>query len=79
MTLEGLGFFDFKFEETDMPNSLKKGNMGRPLKYSKEIMKSVINRKKTDKEFAEDLGRASSTIRNMRILWKRKYPELEVK
>ena len=74
--LEELGVVDYKFEETNMPNQLKKGSMGRPLKYSKETMKQIINREKTDEEFGKELGKAPGTMRNMRALWRRKYPEL---
>lgn len=77
--LDNLGFYMFNYEERDKPNPLKRGSMGRPLKYSKETMKAVVNREKTDKEFAENLGKSTSTIRNARALWRRKYPELEVK
>lgn len=52
---------------------------GRPRisSYTEEQMSSVLNKEKSDKEFAEEFGVDSPhTITKYRMLWKKKYPEL---
>ena len=75
--LHNLGFRVFKYVEVDRPTDyLKKGNMGRPLRYSEDIMKSVVNREKSDKDFSLEFKKPENSIRNMRSRWTRKYPNL---
>lgn len=75
--LHSLGFYMFKYMEVDKPtNTLKKGRNGRPLKYSEELMKSVINRERSDEEFGVEIKRSANTVRNMRLRWIEKYPHL---
>ena len=76
--LRDLGFYHIDLEERGWakPDKIKKTNMGRPLKYSEKHMGDVVNRNGTDSELASRLDMTEHTVRNMRSIWRRRYPEL---
>lgn len=75
--LRNLGFSMFKYDEVDTPNLMKKTNMGRPLKYSTEMMSAVVNREYLDSQLMDKLGvKSENLVRNHRSRWTKVYPEL---